>query len=159
MCKTRHTRGGGRYSRWSPYECVLQIRVKSKSIDKVIMSKEGVYYKNKYGSLYLCVWGPLTPTIVHKWCFKGGYSKGAITLKCFKYTYKFGYRTYTCFFNKYLCNVPFYITVIYTYKTFTYIIAIHLQLCCINVTVAECFRVKCLMWNGFFLTVCHWSGK
>ena len=45
-------------------------------------------------------------------------------------------------------NLTFYISY-YINKTCTYIIAIHLQLCSVNVTVAVWFRVKCLMSNGF----------
>ena len=46
-------------------------------------------------------------------------------------------------------NLTFYVTVSYTYKTFIYIsfITIHLQLRSVNVAIAECFRVKCLMSN------------
>ena len=42
-------------------------------------------------------------------------------------------------------NFTFYITVTYSYKTFTYIIAIHLQVCYVDVIVAVYFRVKWLM--------------
>ena len=37
----------------------------------------------------------------------------------------------------------------FTYKTFTYVIAINLQLFSVNVTVAVCFRLKCLMSKAF----------
>ena len=66
ICNTRHTRGGGQFSRRSSYESVLQIRVKSKSVDKV--TKEGVYYKKKVSCLHvslqqLCINGVLKGAI------------------------------------------------------------------------------------------------
>ena len=57
--------------RWS--ECS---KSESKATNKVTKSKEGVYYK-KIDVLFcvcLCICEPLSPTIVPKWGFKGGYN-------------------------------------------------------------------------------------
>ena len=49
-------------------------------------------------------------------------------------------------------TLTFSVAVTYTYNIFAYFIPVSLQIQSVNVTVAvhACFRVKCLMTNGFY---------